>query len=240
MSGDAASPARRPRPPRLAWTRHWASAVLLAAVASACTGGDGTTSGDADPDASAAPAVTETIDGVVVETRSRLGPLAIDDEREMTLAVDSMHLVDDDILVRVRVTNDGDQALAIGADDTLYGPLVVLHDDLSNTYPARAVEPAGVYAHSTGLLELRVDGPLDPGAAEFTVELSTDRGPLETEPTEVPTGDAVRWWSGETTTSDVATYADLPHLPELIHAQISNDSASQPALGPPVVDGADG
>lgn len=236
MSGDRESATPRPRSALL---RHRVVAVVVAVSVSACLGGGTTTSDDIDPVASAAPAVTEVIDGVNVESRRHIGPRAIDVEREMTLAIDSMHLVDDDILVSLRVANNGDQDLAIGARNTFYGPLVVLHDDVTNTYPARAVEPAGVYPHSTGLLELRVDGPLDPNATEFTVELSTDRGALETEPADVPIGDAVRWWIDERSTSDADAFAELPQLPDLIHAQISNDGPSQPALGPPVTDVAD-
>lgn len=150
-------------------------AGLLVALAASCAGGDG---------------------GVSRETPRGIGPRAIDVDRDMAMVLDSIATDGDDIFVRVRVVNlNGSDWLDVGADDTFYAPLLVLRDDLGSTYPARAVEPAGVYDRSIGRFELRLDGPLDSNATELSAELATQRGPLATGTFDAPSGDAVRWWT---------------------------------------------
>ncbi|NND74319.1 MAG: hypothetical protein HKN44_04875 [Ilumatobacter sp.] len=130
-----------------------------------------------------------------VETRHQIGPRAIDVDRAMMLVVDSIDTSGDDIFIRVSVVTLGDEAVDVGVDDAIYGPLLELRDDLGNRYPARAVEPAGVYGHSVGRFDLRLEGPFDPAGTELTVELATQRGLLTTAPVEALAGDAVQWWS---------------------------------------------
>jgi len=179
--------------------------------------------------------VTETIDGIEVENRDGVGPRAIDAERPLTLAVDSLQFTDAEILVSVRVINDGDAEVALGAGDPVYGPLLWLHAVRVDDYPTRAVEPAGVYEHSVGYLDLRLDGAIDPEATTFTVALATDHGPLKTGPEAIPRSDAVRWRPEAPTTTGSPAFADLPHLPELIHALITNESETRNVYGPPDV-----
>ncbi|WP_040493815.1 hypothetical protein [Ilumatobacter nonamiensis] len=214
--------------------------LLVASIVSACSASDSAASRESTPNPSEVVPATEAINGADVERRSSIGPHAADSERAMALAVDSIQVDGDDILLSLRVINDDDHDLAVGAEDTFYAPLVVLHDDLDNAYPARAVEPAGVYAHSVGHLDLRLEGPLDPDATEFTTELTTDRGTIETGPAELPTGDAVRWWVDENPTRGQPEFADLPHLPDLIHATISNDSLEKSTLAFDDLDRTDG
>ncbi len=182
------------RPPDV---RRLVAALLIAIVAPACTGGGEEPADPAAPTDTPTPADTaapEEPDGGV-ETRHEIGPRAVDLDRHMMLVVDSIAVSVDSIFVRVRVVNlHGEEWLDVGADDTFYGPLLALRDDLGNTYPARAEEPAGVYEHSIGRFELRLDGPLDPRASELTVELATQRGTLATQPFAPPIGNAVRWW----------------------------------------------
>lgn len=207
-------PMRRRSSPR---RRRLAGALLVAVVVSACAGRDSaTTESGSDPVRSdPTPIETDVVTvgdsttteagDVVVETRNEIGPRALDIEAAMMMVVDSIDVSDDDIFVRLRVVNGSDEFFNVGVEDTLYGPLVEMHDDRGHTYPARAVEPAGVESHSVSTMRFRLEGPLDPGAEEFTVELATNEGRLATEPIAVPDGDAVRWLSE----SPAVTFSDL-------------------------------
>lgn len=184
-----------------------ASALFVAVVLAACAGGGAATTETAsDParsetrsSASSETIVTEDVAGtsrdVVAETRSEIGPRALDVDAAMMLVVDALDLSGDDIFVRVRVVNGSDQFLNVEDENDLYGPLLVIRDDRDNTYPARAVEPAGVGSYTVGRMRFRVDGPFDPRADEFTVEVATSRGRLTTDPIAVPEGGVVRWWT---------------------------------------------
>jgi hypothetical protein len=152
------------------------STLLIATIVAACAGSD--------------PATSES-----VETRTQIGPRAIDIDRKMMMVVDSIDASNEDIRVRIRVANLSDQPLDVGVDDTIYGPLLTIRDDLENAYPAIAVEPAGIYSHSIGRFDLRLVGPFDPDAADFTVELATQRGTLITNQVPALDGDSVQWWS---------------------------------------------
>lgn len=173
-----------------------AAALLLAALLSACAGSEAT---EASPSA-----VVESGE-VVVESRSEIGPRALDIDAAMMLVVDALDVSGDDIFVRVRVVNGSDQFLNVEDEDDLYGPLLVIRDDRNNAYLARAVEPAGVDSYTVGSMRFRVDGPFDPVAEEFTVEVATSRGRLATEPIAAPDGDAVRWL----TESPTVLFSDL-------------------------------
>ena len=165
------------------------SALLSAAVLSGCTRSD------------APPPEVVSVDGssdnepdeLVVESRVEIGPRALDIDAAMMLVVDALDVSGDDIFVRVRVVNASDQFLNVEDEDNLYGPLLVIRDDRDNTYPARAVEPAGVASYTVGDMRFRVDGPFDPDAEDITVEVATSRGILATEPIAAPDGGVVRW-----------------------------------------------
>lgn len=124
---------------------------------------------------------------------ARIGPRTMDAAREMMVIIDSIVDSDDDIRVRMRIVNLGEEPFDVGAEDTFYAPLIVLVDDLGNSYPGVAVEPAGIDGRSVGHFDLRVDGPLDPDASQFTVEVTTIRGPIATPPAPAPVGDAAQW-----------------------------------------------
>ena len=188
MTTATSTSSRTPRP--------LASALLIAAVLSACAGSEAT---EASPSA-----VVESGE-VVVESRSEIGPRALDIDAAMMLVVDALDVSGDDIFVRVRVVNGSDRFLNVEDDDDLYGPLLVIRDDRDNAYLARAVEPAGVDRYTVGSMRFRVDGPFDPVAEEFTVEVATSRGLLATEPIAAPDGDVVRWL----TESPTALFSDL-------------------------------
>jgi hypothetical protein len=81
----------------------------------------------------------------------------------------------------------------MGVEDTIYGPLLVMHDDRGNRYDSYAVEPAGVPGRRVADLSFRLIGPLDPDAESFTLELTTQRGPLTSPSGDLPEGDGVRW-----------------------------------------------
>lgn len=162
-------------------------------VSTACAGSDAaTTESVADSSRVEDPAITVVDD---VEFRSEIGPRVFDVERSMMLLVDSIEVSEDSIHISARVVNLGEEGFDVGAEDTRYAPLVVLRDDLGNTYPALANEPAGVRAASVSHFELRLEGPLDPDATELTVELTTNKGLLTTEPFPTLQGGAIRWWS---------------------------------------------
>ncbi len=210
--------------------RRLANATLIAAFLTACAGNDpATTEPGSDPTRSevAVPIATGDIPGatdappaavltvedsstaepgdVVVETRSEIGPRALDIEAAMMMVVDSIDVSGDDILVRLRVVNGSDQIFNVGVAHTWYGPLLEIRDNHDNTYRALAVEPAGVDSHSVSHMRFRLEGPFDPDAEEFTVELATNGGRLTTDLIAAPDGDVVRWWS----TSPAVTFTDV-------------------------------
>lgn len=151
----------------------------------------GTTIVGTSPTGTAPPADTR----VVEEFRREIGPRALDVDASMMMVLDSIDMSGDDLFVRLRVVNASDRFLNVEAEETRYGPLLELHADDGATYLARAVEPIGVDVFSIGQLRLRLDGPFDRDAEEFTIEINTSRGRLMTEPIPTPTGDIVRWWT---------------------------------------------
>ena len=70
-----------------------------------------------------------------------------------------------------------------------------MRDDLGNAYAAKSVEPAVVEGWSVTHFDLRVNGPFDPEASKFTVEIATTSGLLTTEPAPAPVGDVAQWWT---------------------------------------------
>ncbi len=184
--------------------RHWRFAALAAlAVVTACTGADD----DAQPAAR---------DESSIEFRDEVGPSVAAPERSMAMTVDAVDVADDDILIRVRVTNGADDYLDMGVQQTIYGPLLVMRDDLENRYESYAVEPAGIPGRRLAELSFRLAGPLDPAASTFTLELATQRGELTSPPGPLPERDAVRWRVDDDTSAD-PTFAPAPRLPNLIH-----------------------
>lgn len=120
-------------------------------------------------------------------------PRAFDPAARTMLVLDALELSGDDVFVRLRIANGSGESLDLGVRDTFYGPLGVMSDDLGNSYPARAVEPAGIAAWSVADLRLRLRGPLDPGATELTFLVETRRGPLTVGPVPAPRNEAVSW-----------------------------------------------
>jgi hypothetical protein len=158
----------------------------------------------------------DTSDAGAIEFRDGSGPRVDAPDRAMAMTVDAIGLQGDDILVRVRVENADDGYLDMGVEDTIYGSLIVMHDDLGNRYDGYAVEPAGVPGRRVGDLSFRLAGPLDRGAESFTMELHTQRGSLTTPPGALPDGDGVRWQVDGSDDGE-PTYAAAPRLPDLIH-----------------------
>ncbi len=179
--------------------RRLANAMLIAAFLTACAGNDPATTEPVEDSSTAEPG------DVVVETRSEIGPRALDIEAAMMMVVDSIDVSRDDILVRLRVVNGSDQIFNVGVAHTWYGPLLEIRDNRDNTYRSLAVEPAGVDSHSVSHMRFRLEGPFDPDAEEFTVELATNGGRLTTDPIAAPDGDVVRWWSA----SPAVTFSDV-------------------------------
>jgi hypothetical protein len=97
-----------------------------------------------------------------------------------------------------------------------------MHDDRGNRYPSYAVEPAGVPGRRVADLSFRLTGPLDPDAESFTIELTTQRGPLTSPAGDLPEGVGVRWQVDDPAGSD-PTFAAAPRLPDLIHFWLETD-----------------
>lgn len=187
-----------------AWRRPVAVMVALAAATVACGGGD-------DSDA------TGVVDGErSIELRDATGPHVDAPDRAMAMTVDAVEVAGDDILVRLRVENEDDGYLDLGVQGTRYGPLLVMRDDPGHVYPGRAVEPAGIPGRRVADLSFRLDGPLDRDAETFTVELTTQRGPLVSPPAALPDGDGVRWRVDGGADGAEPTFAVAPRLPDLI------------------------
>jgi hypothetical protein len=190
----ARCPAQGTRPQRTRSRQKLGSALLVAAVVSACSGnGDATTETPSTVVTVADPPNTET-SGADTDIPREIGPRALDVDAAVMMVVDAIDVSGDDLFVRVRVVNASDQFLNVEANDALYGPLLVMSDNRDNVYPARAVEPAGVDVYSVGQMRFRFDGPMDSDAEEITFEISTSRGRFRTEPTAVPDGGIARWW----------------------------------------------
>jgi hypothetical protein len=179
--------------------------TALAVVGVACGGGDGSSSGDAADG------------GPSIELEDETGPYVDAPDRDMAMTVDAVEVEGSDILVRLRVENRDDGYLDLGVQGTLYGPLLVMHDDLDNVYEGRAVEPAGIPGSRIADLSFRLDGPLVRDAETFTLELRTQRGPLVSPPGPVPDGDGVRWRVDDGAGGSEPTHATAPRLPDLIH-----------------------
>lgn len=178
--------------------------VVLAVAPTACEAGDDDATDGSTPPAEAS-----------IELRDDTGPQVEARERAMAMTVDAVEIDGDDILLRVRVENHDDGYLDLGVQDTIYGPLIVMHDDLGNRYEAEAVEPAGIPGRRVADLSFRLIGPLDGDAESFTLELATQRGPLTSPSGALPDGRGVRWRvdRGE----DEPTFAAAPRLPDLIN-----------------------
>lgn len=180
--------------------RRMVSGLVVTALLSACTG-SGSSTGSTDP-----PVRSEATaaDDEVAETQREVGPRALDIEAGLMMVVDAVDVSGDDMFVRVRVVNASEKFVNVQEESGLYGPLLVIRDDHDNSYPARAVEPAGVHASSVGEMRFRIDGPLDPAAQEITFEIATTVGRLETTPIAVPDGGVARWL----TESPIVTFAE--------------------------------
>lgn len=139
----------------------------------------------------------------ILEFRNEIGPRAIDLDHEMMMVVDAVETSADDIFVRLRVANSSDRYLDLGVRGNRYGPLLVMRDDLDNTYDGLAVEPAGIPGSSIGHVRFRLRGPVDPDAATLTFELATQRGTLESPPVGAPADDGV-YWSTESAPTQLA------------------------------------
>jgi hypothetical protein len=188
--------------------------AIVAALAIATTACDARED-DATVDAS-------DVEGGAIEFRDGTGPRVDAPDRAMAMTIDAVETHGDDILVRIRVENADDGYLDMGADDTIYGPLLVMHDDRGNRYDSYAVEPAGVPGRRVADLSFRLVGPLDRAAESFTLELATQRGPLASPSTALPEGHGVRWQVDEPSGSEPA-YAAPPRLPDLIHFWLETD-----------------
>lgn len=185
--------------------RHRIAALVLAlAATAACGGGDGDRG--------------EIVDGGrTIELRDEPGPFVEVPERDMAMTVDAVEVDGSDILVRLRVENHRDEYLDLGVRGTRYGSLLVLTDDLDHAYPGRAVEPAGIPGGRVADLSFRLDGPLDRDAETFTLELTTQRGPLVSPATDLPATDGVRWRVDGGSAADAEpTFAVAPRLPKLV------------------------
>jgi hypothetical protein len=169
-----------------------------------------------------------------VELRDEIGPHVDAPDRAMAMTVDAVEIADDDILVRVRVANSDDVYLDLGVEATIYGPLLVMHDDRGTRYESYAVEPAGIPGRRVADLSIRLAGPLDPRARSFTLELATQRGPLTSPDAALPRHDGIRWRvdapSGATATSaatgpseSAPEFAAAPRLPDLIDLWLETD-----------------
>lgn len=163
-----------------------------------------------------------------IDFRDRTGPHVDDPDRAMSMTVDAVDVAGDDILVRFRVANSDDSYLDMGVQSTIYGPLLVMRDDLDNSYESYAVEPAGIPGRRIADLSFRLQGPLDPAAETFVLELATQRGSLTSPAGTLPEGDGVRWRVEEAppatpTPGDTdpdgsePLYASAPRLPDLVH-----------------------
>jgi hypothetical protein len=177
--------------------------VVLAVAATACSSDDDDATGGSTPAEAS------------IDLRDDPGPHVEAPGRAMAMTVDAVEVDGDDILVRVRVENHDDGYLDLGVQDTIYGPLAVMHDDLRNRYEGEAVEPAGIPGRRLAELSFRLAGPLDGDAESFTLELATQRGPLTSPSGPLPDGRGVRWRvdavDGE------PTFAAAPRLPDLIN-----------------------
>lgn len=197
---DAPRTSRRAR-------RRWVALVTALGVAvAACGGGD-------DPE------VSDVVDGDrSIELRDEAGPSVDAPDREMAMTVDAVETHGADILVRLRVENRDDGYLDLGVQDTIYGPLLVMRDDRGNVYDGRAEEPAGIPGRRVADLSFRLDGPIEPDAEAFTLELATQRGPIASPSAALPDGDGVRWRVDDRADGDgsAPTFADAPRLPDLI------------------------
>lgn len=175
------------------------AAACLVLVACAPNGSEGDRTATTEPGPSDSAGVTGGRCPPAVapdrEVRPHVGPRAFDDVAATLVVLDALESAGDDVFVRLRVVNGSATFLDLGVRDTFYGPLAVMTDDLGGDYPAFAVEPTGVDAHSVGQLRLRLRGPLDPAASELTLRLETIRGPLTIDRVPAPCGDAVAWWS---------------------------------------------
>lgn len=213
--------ARRPRP-----SRRRAVVALVGVLALSTVACDV----PADDAAPVTPAEAE----VAIEFRDEVGPHTNAPDRAMAMTVDAVEVVGDDILIRLRVENSSDHYLDMGVEDTIYGPLLVMHDDRGNVYESYAVEPAGVPGRRIADLSFRLIGPLKPDAASFTLELATQRGPLTSPSAPLPNLDGVRWRiddptaatppsTGSSSGESKPVYAAAPRLPDLVHFWLETD-----------------
>ncbi|MEP1125815.1 MAG: hypothetical protein ABJH68_18195 [Ilumatobacter sp.] len=163
-----------------------------------------------------------------IELRDQVGPHVDAPERSMSMTVDAVDTVGNDVLVRLRVANSDDDYLDMGVQDTIYGPLLVMRDDRGNLYESLAVEPAGVPGRRIADLSFRLAGPIDPDATSFTLELATQRGPLTSPTAALPLHDGIRWRIDVPSTAvpgatdadpdpSGPVFASAPRLPDLVH-----------------------
>lgn len=205
-----------------------AAAVAAASIVPACA--------DDGPSRSGPTTEPSGGDPAAVERRAEPGPVAIAPDHAMSMVLDALEVVGDDIFVRLRVVNGLDRFLDIGVTDSRYGPLLVMTDDLGNRYPAEAVEPIGIHPSSIGHLRLRLAGPLHADATTFSLEVPTDRGPLTSESAPTPSGAAVAWWitpppdpddgggspDPAIDTDGEPVFGASPRLPDLINEWLTN------------------
>lgn len=151
-----------------------------------------------------------------IELRDETGPSADVPDHDMAMMVDAVEVDGDHILVRLRVVNRDDGYLDLGVQGTRYGPLLVMRDDRDHVYEGRAVEPAGIPGERVADLSFRLDGPLDPDAETFTLELTTQRGPILSPSEALPEGDGVRWRVDDGSSDGDPKFSLPPRLPELI------------------------
>jgi len=151
-----------------------------------------------------------------IELRDETGPSVHVPDQDMAMTIDAIEVDGNDILVRLRVENRKDGYLDLGVQGTRYGPLLVMRDEDDRRYEGRAVEPAGIPGERVADLSFRLDGPLDPDAETFTLELTTQRGPLVSPAAGLPADDGVRWRVADGDEAGEPTFAVPPRLPELI------------------------
>lgn len=185
-------------------TRRRLVALIAALAATAACGGDADGS-----------SIVEEGDRSI-ELRDEVGPSVDVPEQDMAMTIDAVEFEGDFILVRLRVENRADGYLDLGVQGTWYGPLLVMHDDRDRRYEGRADEPAGIPGKRVADLSFRLDGPLDRDADTFTLELTTQRGPIVSPSESLPKGDGVRWLVDDGTDDSDPTYAVPPRLPDLI------------------------
>lgn len=206
-------------------TRHrrWPVPLIaaLALSAAACDAPDDVPTADTAVDAIAP-----------IEFRDEVGPHVEAPDHAMAMTVDAVDVVDDEILVRLRIVNRDDRYLDMGVQDTRYGPLLVMRDDREQQYESYADEPAGIPGRRIADLSFRLRGPLDPDATSFTLELATQRGPLTSPPAPLPEHSGIRWRIDDAATTDGSSadsdgtepiFARAPRLPRFVDFWLETD-----------------